>query len=152
MFREDDQIKKRLSAYFENEIVGESNKSKVSNLFVGREFLIKKYDVSDFIKLYATSRKLILDVAGSFFEINYDIISGIYCDVPFKGDTDPHVLNIVTSGRLFLKVYFNSTVSLMDARNEIYKIINTVMVDWKGSQFRVDSIQDRQFDVVEINR
>lgn len=150
MFREDDQIRKRLSTYFEREITGDSNVSDGSHLFVGTEFLISKYDVTDSIKILATSRKLILSDGSSFFTINYNIITGIYCEVPFKSDNNFHILNIITIDGFFLKVSFNSVTPLVQARNEIFKIINTVIKNWQGANFKIDDLQNKQLKIVNI--
>jgi hypothetical protein len=151
MFREDDQIKKRLSAYFEREIIGDSSVSNVSNLLVGTEFIISKYKVNDSIELFATSRKLVLSNGSAFFTMDYNMIKGLYCDVPFKGDGNPHVLNIVTTDKRLVKVSFDDVTSLLSARNEIYKVINAVIIEWQKIKFRgVETIQNIQFDIINI--
>ena len=151
MYREDDQIKKRLSAYFEREIIGDSSGSNVSILLVGTEFIISKYKVNDSIELFATSRKLVLSNGSAFFTIEYNIINGLYCDVPFKGDGSPHVLNIVTTDKRLVKVSFDDVTHLLDARNEIYKVINTVIIDWQKIKLKgVETIQNIQFNIINI--
>lgn len=150
MFRDDDQIKKRLSAYFEKEIEDDSKISEVSHSFIENEFLISKYDVADSIELFATSRKLILTDSKAFYVVHYYKIIGIYCDVPFKGYKDLHILNIITSDDCILKVSFSNVESLVNARNEIYKIINTVIVAWQGSNFRIEDLKNKKLDIVSI--
>lgn len=151
MFREDDQIRKRLSAYFERDIIGDLSVSNVSSLLVGTEFIISKYKVNDSVELFATSRKLVLSNGSAFFTMNYNIIKGLYCDVPFKGDGNPHVLNIVTSDKRLVKVSFDDVTSLLNARNEIYKVINTVIIDWQKIKFTgVEAIQKIQFHIINV--
>lgn len=160
-FRDLESAKKRLLAYYKT-IYGEAifpifnispereNVELKALSLESMEFLINVYPIKHCFALYLSSRKLILRSNKTEILIKYENIIAVYLEFPFKREQESHYLNLLTDDGNLILIDFLDVTSLVEARNEIYRVINTVILNWKGSTFKVGDIPLSTFDVIKL--
>ena len=109
------------------------------------EFLINKYSLILSFELYVTSRRLIFKREETIYSVDYENVMGVFLKFPFKKEQPPHELNLIANGNILYVVSFLDLPGLVEARNEIYRVINAIIVDWRGRDFKVnDSLEGCQ--------
>lgn len=162
MYRENEGVRRRLLAHYRN-IYGKAalpidhfshNEIPYKIEFLqdidSAEFLVNLYPIVNFFYLYISSRRLILKRYDSEMSIFYADLRSVYLEFPYKKETSPHYLNLITNNGDLVMVEFMDLVSLTAARNEIYKVADTVILNWKGKAFRVGDVVLSDLHVVKL--
>lgn len=160
-FREKNQVKRRLLAHYKNALGIESFPIQLSassaeidslarSLNIGDdEFLINKYSLILSFELYITSRRLVFKREENLYSVDYENLMGVFLKFPFKKEDPPHELNLISDGNVLYVVSFLNLSGLVEARNEIYRVINATIVDWRGRDFKVND-ELRECQVVNL--
>src|ERR1700744_6431535 len=139
-FRENNKVKSRLLAHYKKTLGIESFPIQVSassaeidsvarGLNIGDdEFLINKYSLILSFELYITSRRLVFKREETLYSVNYEDLMGVFLKFPFKKEDPPHELNLILDGNFLYVVSFLNLSGLVEARNEIYRVINTTII------------------------
>jgi hypothetical protein len=162
-FRNSEEAKKRLLAYYKRQsgsaifpiqkINNYRELEKENYINVNEDdFLITRYIIKNSYELYLTSRRLVIIMRSEKFIIDYKDIDGVFLDVPYKAPNDIYRLNIIVNGYKKVVIEFMDTKSLVEARNEIYRIVKTVIYNWRGEKFTVDNINFKNIKVILIPR
>jgi|GEM_PF-6689108 len=141
-FRDNDAVKKRLTAFF-NTALSEPVFFKQT-----KDDLLKKLSLEDgefFIISYSTvnsvlvvtSRRLVIE-GEHITELSFEDIVGIGLERKFKHENTPKLLNIFTRTQVCYTVVFDNLKDLIEARNVIFRVLNTVVADWEGPSFEIN--------------
>lgn len=146
-FREHHQAKNRLLAHYKNASgtdlfpIQTSLSIKEIDLLIKEldlqddEFLITEYPLIQSFRLLLTSRRLILKRDNALFDIKHEDTTSVFLKFPFKKEEPPHELSLITKENILYVINFLELTDLVEARNEIYRVINTVIIDWRGEDF-----------------
>ena len=159
--REINKAKNRLLAHYhkvygkdifpiEENATAESIQSMIKELGIADdEFLINEYIISYSFSLLITSARLIFKKDSILLSIRHTNVVAVYLDFPFKKETPPHNLNLIAEDKLY-EIEFIDVPSLVNARNEIYRVIDTVILNWSGKHFNINTINLSNFSLIRL--
>lgn len=150
-YRDQKSALERLKAYYKNSSIfndilfQEAQKLKVNNLFFDlnqNEYVINILRLENKNSLFITSRRLIVQSENdSIKSFDIESISAVYLEFPYKKDQPPHFLSVLIDDRRLVKLQFLNLEDLVNARNEIHKIISILLIDWKGIDFNIAKLE-----------
>lgn len=115
----------------------------------GDEFLITQYSITHSFKLLVTSKRLVFYREAIVFSIRHEQINAVYLEFPYKKPEPPHKLNLVVDTKIYI-IQFQDVHSLVEARNEIYRIIDTLILNWNGAKFNANKADKGNFEVINL--
>lgn len=146
LYRSESLVKNRLLAYYRKHIGNDmfpiqnvSDEDKQIDI-ASDEFLINMYKIHQYSKLFITSRRLRLKNETNEFVIEYSNITAVFLFKTYKLSKGLHELQILTNQQQLFIIEFLDMQSLVDARNEIYRVINTALIDWTGAIFKITKL------------
>jgi hypothetical protein len=150
-----DSAKKRLLAYYKRAYNNDAfpiDKFLATNekefiyrqlLVDTKEYLINGYLLKGDLYLLISSRKLIFINEKNNFNIPLEKVQAVFLRFPFKQNGQPHKLDILIEGDINISIEFLDINSLTQARNELYRIINAIIINWRGSKAQVEQLNNK---------
>jgi hypothetical protein len=160
MFVDKKSSEQRLLAYYRNlygienfpakiKIADYGEYEKILNL-MNEEYLINIFHLTSDMDLIVSSQRLLFKSTKIVWEINYEKVIAVFIKFPYK-NTDSHkTLTVLSNDAKAYFIGFKDLKTLTDARNEIYRVINTVLRNWSGNKFIVKDFDMSNFEEIAI--